>query len=322
MSSTSLADTLAVERVGDDEYLSRGTPVRMGNARPIAYGGSTLGIAVSAAIATVPGTHRAFSILGHYLGPASTDHPLRCKVVRTRSTATFSTRRVEVRQAQPKDGSLRLVMEVIVDFQVVEDALFTYNAKPHRGLIPLEESKPYAEVAEALRDGGKLSQELFEVGKAAFAANQRHFETRIPADSVSGQNFNGLAKTATSQDDLDITERGSSDWSRSRDDGELNHGDQLAILAFFMDGGLSFLPLAHQSMFLHEAGACSSLDFALRVYQPALDMRKWHFRERNTTVAGHGRTYSESRLWDQDGNMVASMTQQSILRPQQVKASI
>ncbi|KAH7376653.1 thioesterase-like superfamily-domain-containing protein [Plectosphaerella cucumerina] len=315
-----LATKLAVERIGDDEFLSKALPVRMGNVAPIAYGGSTLGIAVNAALATVPSTHRLYSLLGHYLGPASIEQHLQCKVIRTRSTATFATRRVEVRQAQ-KDGSLRLVLEIIADFQVIEEAKFTYNAKPLRTFASVADSKPDDEVGEALLAAGKITQKQLDIVRTSFAANRRHFETRIPPESLSGQTYNGIAKGSTTQDHLDMTERASGDWVRSRDE-QLSDNDQVTVLSFFMDGGLAFLPLAHSGMFLNEAGACSSLDIALRLYQPKLDMREWHFRERNSTVAGHGRTYTEARLWDEKGNVVASMTQQGILRPKKVKASI
>ena len=82
-----------------------------------------------------------------------------------------------------------------------------------------------------------------------------------------------------------------------------------------MDGALSFLPLAHNAMFLDDAGACSSLEFAFRLFDTDLDLTRWHLREMKTVTGGNGRTYSESRLWDSEGNMVANMTQQSILRP-------
>ncbi|KAH6662922.1 thioesterase-like superfamily-domain-containing protein [Plectosphaerella plurivora] len=315
-----LASQLAIERTGDDEYVSKALPVRMGNIAPIAYGGCTLGVAVNAALATVPSTHRLYSLLGHYLGPASIQEHLQCKVYRTRSTGTFATRRVEVRQAQ-KDGSLRVVLEVIADFHVVEEAKFTYSAKPTRTFASVEDSKPEDEVSEALLAAGKISQKQLDIARTSFAANRRHFETRLPPDSMSGQNLHGLAKTSTTQDHLDLTEKVSGDWVRSKDK-DLNDNDQVAILSFFMDGGLAFLPLAHSNMFLNEGGACSSLDIALRLYQPKLEVRDWHFRERHSTVAGHGRTYTEARLWDEKGNMVASMTQQGILRPKKVKASI
>lgn len=77
------------------------------------------------------------------------------------------------------------------------------------------------------------------------------------------------------------------------------------------------MPLSHNHQFLDDSGACSSLDFALRVFTNDLDMSKWHYREMNTITGGIGRTFSEARLWDNGGErrMVALMTQQAILRP-------
>jgi len=62
------------------------------------------------------------------------------------------------------------------------------------------------------------------------------------------------------------------------------------------------------------------LDFALRVFSNDVDFSAWHFKEMKTSVGAEGRTYSEARMWDENGSMVASMTQQSILRPRPAKA--
>jgi acyl-CoA thioesterase len=84
-----------------------------------------------------------------------------------------------------------------------------------------------------------------------------------------------------------------------------------------MDGFLSFLPLAHNRMFLDDAAACSSLDFALRLFVVDLKVDDWNLREMKTVCGGNGRTYTEGRLWDQQGKLIASMTQQAVLRPKQ-----
>lgn len=81
-----------------------------------------------------------------------------------------------------------------------------------------------------------------------------------------------------------------------------------------MDGGLSTLPLTFDHMFLEDAGACSTLDFALRIFSNDVRFDQWHLREMRTHTGGNGRTYSEGTLWDEKGNMVCSMTQQNILR--------
>ena len=100
----------------------------------------------------------------------------------------------------------------------------------------------------------------------------------------------------------------------------VSQGENMAALGFNMDGGLSFLPLIHggEGKFLDDVGACSSLDFSMRIFQSGeekMEMDKWKLKERRTIAAAGGRTYSEGRLWDERGMIVASMTQVCILRP-------
>ena len=148
------------------------------------------------------------------------------------------------------------------------------------------------------------------------------FETRPCIGGVSGQNLAGAAKhVETTQDHLPITSKVSAEWQRATQPLP-NQDEQAAALAFLMDGGLSFLPLIHDHRFLEDAGACSSLDFALRIFVPVININQWHLKERKVIAADAGRTYSESRLWNQNGGMVASMTQQCILRPKPLRAAI
>ncbi|KJZ71907.1 hypothetical protein HIM_08752 [Hirsutella minnesotensis 3608] len=271
--AASLASQVAVKETGPDEYLSMELPIAMGNKMPIAYGGVILGVAVSAALATVPAKHKLYSVVGHFLGPTSLKQRLQCKVTRTRDTRSFTTRRVTVGQVQP-GGAIRLVVELIADFH-------------------------------------------FEASNALFAADERYFIRRWPPESMSAQNLGGMVTTIpTKQDSLSITARSSAEWYRARE-ALGDDRDQIASLLFLMDAGLSFLPLTHSHRFLDDVGACSTLDFALRILKPDLDLEQWHIRERTTSAAGHGRTFSEGRLWDEQGHMVASMTQQSIMRPKE-----
>ena len=75
------------------------------------------------------------------------------------------------------------------------------------------------------------------------------------------------------------------------------------------------MPLSHNGMFLDDAGACSTLDFSLRVMVERLDLGKWHLRELRTNAGGGARTFSECDVWDEAGRLVASMSQQCVLRP-------
>ncbi|CAK7218464.1 hypothetical protein SBRCBS47491_003519 [Sporothrix bragantina] len=312
-----LAEQLSVKPVGTDGSLFESVhcPIRMGNAAPIAYGGSTLGVAVAAAAHTVPSTHKLYSVLGHYLGPAGITAHVRIKVDRTRDTKSFATRRVQVIQEQ--NGKERTCLDLLIDFHVVEDAYYQYDEPPEQ---PLDAARPEdclsweEQIADHVAKKN-INRGIAALAENAFAPNNHFFENRGVPQSVSAQNLLGLAKKVkTTQDGLPITAKWSSVWSRLRSHKPESDGAQWASLAFIMDAALSFLPLTHDQRFLDDAGACSSLDIALRVFQPEVDLRKWHLRQAKTKTAAAGRTYSENILWDDQGRMVASMTQQSIMR--------
>jgi acyl-CoA thioesterase len=50
-----------------------------------------------------------------------------------------------------------------------------------------------------------------------------------------------------------------------------------------------------------------------------VDLNEWHLKEMKTINGAEGRTFGEAHLWDLKGNLVASMTQQSIMRPHKPK---
>jgi acyl-CoA thioesterase len=93
--------------------------------------------------------------------------------------------------------------------------------------------------------------------------------------------------------------------------------EQMSTMGFLMDSFLAFCPLVFTHRGFFDAGASGSLDFALRFFERSdkVDFNKWHLREVVTVAGAEGRTYSEARMWDESGKMIASMTQQCILRP-------
>lgn len=86
-----------------------------------------------------------------------------------------------------------------------------------------------------------------------------------------------------------------------------------------MDGALAFLPLTYTHRFLWDADACSTLEFSLRFMRPIQwtsdqGQGNWFLQEQTTEAGSHGRTFSSGRMWDTEGNLIAVMTQFSILR--------
>lgn len=321
--AASLAEQVAVEPSGPDAFVSRANPGRMGNAANIAYGGCAIAIALQAAFQTVRPGYLPYTVMGNYLGPAFTDRPLLCSVRRLRDTRTFATRQVDVSQ-ELDDGTVRLCMAVLADFQVREKAsMYEYSAAPLRKYSPVEKCLDAGKLVESMVDKGHLPRELGRLFTIMYGMKARFMESRLCPEGVSGQNLVGAAKRRTDQDHLRITDKTSADWTRVRH--PIPHlSSRFAALGFIMDETLSFLPLTHTNKALHDAAACSSLDFAVRFFTADVDLSRWHFREWNTIAGRDGRTYTESRMWDEEGNMVANMTQQSILRPKpgQPKASL
>lgn len=316
---TTLTDHTAVEQLGPNEFVSKYNPGRFGNVPNIAYGGCTSGIATRAACATVPDGYFCYSVLGTFLGPSATDAQLHVSVERTRDTKTFATRRVLVKQTRA-DGSTRACLDMLADFHVREPALLTFSPPPS---IDLRREGPRASPTRA-----ELTQQAVDAGRIAgddpqavfanatmFQAHETNFEARIVASGMAGQNLYGiLSRTPTTQDDRHPTERFSGDWGRAKC-ALGDAGERAAALVFLLDGALSFTPLAHHHLWFGDAGANSTLDFAVRWLVPDADLTKWHLRERRTIAGGHGRSLNESRLWDEDGTLVATATQQCILRP-------
>jgi acyl-CoA thioesterase II len=314
MSASTIAQFLAVRKINKDEYESLYNPERMGNTAPIAYGGCTVGIAVAAAYQTIrPGFH-AYSMLGHYLGPAMVDRKLFATVRRVRDTKTFSTRSVEVSQVLD-DGSRRVCVTMLADFQIQEPKdLLNYSTPPSRKWEHWSKALTTDQVKDKFVAEGKLTKDVAEGFKRLFGLKARYFDERVCQNSLFKQVFNGILKhLPTTQDHLPLTERISADWFKTKEKFE-KESENVSSLAFIMDAALSFLPLTHNHLFLDDAGACSSLDFALRVFDNHVDIGNWHLREMRTTTAREGRTYSAARIWDEQGKMVAEMTQQSILR--------
>ena len=319
MAFPTLAEQIGVEEVGLDEFISICLPFRIANSAPIAYGGCAMSVAVTAAVRTVKPAYHPYSVLGYFLGPARTDLKLKCRVRRLRDTRTFATRQVEVFQTL-KTGESRLCLTLTADFQVKEASMYEYSVPPVLRYRHSSECPTQDENAESLVEQGYMTSKRANEFVNMFRPMRTFFESRFSPEGVAAQTLNGYAKSAPStQDHLPLTSRTSGDWFRVRE--PLSKDDQLAGLAFWIDGGLSFVTLIHDHKYIEDVGACSTLDFAIRIFDNDLDINNWHLRERVTLSGSLGRTYSEARLWNSQGKLVASMTQQCIMRPKEVPKS-
>ncbi|CAG9942282.1 unnamed protein product [Clonostachys rosea f. rosea IK726] len=307
-----ITEQISVERLKDGRFVSKFTPVQFGNLRAT-YGGNTIGVAFNAASQTVPPGFSAYSILGHFLGPALKEHKLYCKVHDTRTTRTFATRRVEVSQEQT-DGTFRTCLELIADFHASEPSMLEFSARPTMAWPKPRDCPDRHEYAQGMLDRGEVNEAQMEEFRKSFDEDRDYFETRICTGGMAAQNLTGIAGgLPTTQDTIPVTSRVSAEWLRARGT-FATQAENIAALAFIMDGTLAFLALTHNHLWVDAAGPCGSLDFALRILAPQVKMGDWNLRERVVHHSGSGRTFAEGRLFDEQGKLLASMTQQCFMR--------
>ncbi|KAH8657756.1 thioesterase-like superfamily-domain-containing protein [Xylariales sp. PMI_506] len=309
-----LADLIAVEEIAPNEYVSKHLPANMGVALPIAYGGCALGVAIHAASLTVPSNFHLYSVLGHYHGPASLTEKLYITVERTRDTRSFATRRIRITQRTPKKA--RVCMDMMADFHAREQQSLAYSAPLPGSYPPAEDLPTVGQVVDEIRNKGRvLSDKDLIIHEGRTAPLGALFDIRLCPGSLSRETLYGLLNPCpTSQDHLPVGSRRSAEWVRMRERLS-SDAEHVAALAFGLDGGISTLPLLHnQEIRLDQVVASASLDFALRLMQPTVDMNKWHLQERITSSSAGGITYGEAKLWNDQGILVASMSQQCILR--------
>jgi acyl-CoA thioesterase II len=322
MTASTFAEQIALRKLSADEFVTVFNPDKMGNTANIAYGGCALAVSIAAACESVEPQYRAYSITGNYLGPALTDRPLFASVRRIRTTKNFSTRQVELSQEQ-NDGSKRSCLFVIADFMVKEElAVLTYSAQPSMKYSKVEDCLTMDALHEHLIKDKGVHPKKIAMKKIVFGLMARYFDQRGCPEGIMAQNLYGIAKELpTTQDDRPVTSKTSADWFKCLVPAK-TVSEHLAALSFELDGSLSFVPLSHNHQFIDDAGACSSLEFALRLFTADIDLNDWLLREIRPITAGEGRTFTEARVWDRSGKMVASMTQQCIMRPKPVKSSI
>lgn len=289
-SDITLNRQIGVEAIRPGCYRSVVNPTRMGKLSSTAFGGNLLAIAVNSTYQTVSHLHHLYSICGHFLRPATTDRKLICEVQNVRDTRSFQTRVIRVSQ-EADDGSMRACLVASADFHVEEPAsMVTYSVLPRSS----DSATPVPVNTKSSAHHGyglyKYIEKFTDVQPILF---QEGDTDRIPETAPSVI---------------------SSERFRVRGPLE-SQAEELSALAFYMDRGLAYIPADHSGYELLDASACATLDFALRIFRPQITLKNWHVSEQRTAVANNARAFSEGRVWDENGILVASMTQQTMLRP-------
>lgn len=285
-STITLNRQIAVEPLGSGRYCSAINPTQMGMLASTVFGGNCLAVAVNAAYQTTSPSHHLHSICGHFVRAATTDRKLICELETIRNTRTFETRHIRVTQ-EDDDGSTRLCLLASADFHIEESrSMVTYTSAPITANSPSSTAP------------SKTSANSYGLYKYI-----EHFtDTQPILVDTNGEGVRSAPSKVSAE--------------RFRARGPLeSEAEQISAIAFYMDKGLAYIPANHSGYELLEAGACATLDFAFRLFTNKVNLQNWHTMEQKTSVAENARAFSEGRVWDDGGRLLASMTQQTILRP-------
>lgn len=277
-----LVKLLSLEKI--EENLFRGQSQDLGWGT--VYGGQVLGQALSAAVQTVPADRSVHSLHAYFLRPGDVSKPIIYDVDRIRDGRSFTTRRVVAIQ----NG--RPIFNLSASFQIEEDG-FSHQSEMPEATAP----------EELLTDQERVQQNYDRVPKflkeRALAA--RPFEIRAvdPLDDP-------IAPSPTAPT--------SKHWLKTT--GEL--ADDLALHQFLLAyaSDFSFLTTSmrpHGVSWLSPSMQVASIDHAMWFHRP-FRVDEWLLHTVESTSASGARGYVRGRIFDPSGNLVASTSQEGLIR--------
>ena len=275
-----LITLLKLERIEDNIF--RGVSRDIGS--PQVFGGQVLGQALSAAQHTVEG-RVAHSLHAYFLRRGDVNAPIIYDVDRARDGGSFSNRRVvAIQHGRP-------ILNLAASFQTPQDGL-SHQAK-----------MPDVPPPEGLKDLTHLAVDVLDkipVKLRRFMTDQRPFEFR----PVEPSNFDAPKKLPPYKNV----------WVRAVDtlsDETALHQNLLAYVSDFELVATSTLP--HAVPFNRGGVILASLDHALWFHR-AFRMDEWLLYSMESTNASGARGYALGKFFKQDGTLVASTTQEGLVR--------
>ncbi|KFI82311.1 acyl-CoA thioesterase [Bifidobacterium psychraerophilum] len=262
------------------------------------YGGQVIAQSVIAAGKTVPEGRLPHSIHGYFVAAGDIHQDVLFDVENLRDGRSFSARRVNATQS---DGT---ILTAIASFQVPDQQGVEFAD-------PMPEHVPEP---EGLSSAKELMAPYAE--QSPFA---NYYATKSPFDirHVTPSILLGVDKHAVAEDSgkqmVWMRTDGGADGSQMMNRAMLALGcDQIMMEPVLRRAGLSMTT---------RGISFASLDHSMWWYRD-VDMSQWHLYVQDTPTAAHGRGLSKAMVYSQDGELVAAMAQEAMIRvPQQPSAA-
>ena len=278
-----LLDLLDIEQI--EVNMFRGVSPAEGWQR--VYGGQVIGQALVAASRTVEDESRvAHSLHGYFLRPGDTTIPILYSVDRIRDGRSFNTRRVVAVQKG------QAIFSMSVSFQVMEEGLHHQIDMP-AGVKPPEDCATEAELRAAYID--KIPEEF-----------KSNFERPRPIEMRFVEPINDFEPEPMSPYQ--------NVWIKAADampdDIRLNQ----CLLAYASDMTLldtCYRP--HGIGWSNDNFQVASLDHAMWFHRP-FKTDEWLLYSQDSPYSGGSRGFNRGSFYTQDGQLIASATQEGLIR--------
>lgn len=246
------------------------------------FGGQVMAQAMSAAQHTIDSEFSVHSLHSYFLLPGDANLPVFCQVERVRDGRSFATRRVKAIQKG------NIIFDCMCSFQRPETGL--EHQSPQMPQVPGPENFSN-DVAKYEKPGVTLSERM----KTALPFHKPIEIRTVPSDSEQAQQYVWLRLVENDpvSDKLAFHQRALCYAS-----------DYYFLLSAVRKHGLS--PSDNNVRL-------ASLDHALWLHR-RFDFNQWLLYVSESPSSANGRAYVRGQLFSQDGQLIASTTQEGLLR--------
>ncbi len=280
-----LVRLLDLEQIENDIF--RGTQPDESMLR--VFGGQVAGQALVAAGRTVPSDRPVHSLHAYFLRPGDPSVPIVYEVDRIRDGKSFTTRRVVAVQHG------KAIFNLAASFQVVEEGVAHAEPMPD---VPDPESLP----TQAERMAPYAHEAPWYTRKRAIDIRYVEDPPRVLRDRVRSGEAEGRSHSRV--------------WMRA--DGILPDDPLLHVCAVTFASDMTLLDSAlmpHGLAFGYDPLMLASLDHAMWFHKP-FRADEWFLYDQASPAASGGRGLARGSIYTRDGDLVVSVMQEGLIRPQ------
>lgn len=239
------------------------------------FGGQVLAQCLMAANKTVPEAMTAHSMHAYFLRAGDSTAPIEFEVDPIRDGRSFATRRVVARQ------HTQAIFNTSISYQVHEDGMRHTDRMPDVG-------------ARAFKHEPELTSE----GKLRYPLLERYGVERMRAEDTAGS----------------AMKVGQNNWYRGK--GTLVNDPRVHQAALVLISDFSLLSTAlraHKEIDWWRDFMFASLDHSIWFHEPA-DLNKAVLYHCDSPWSGNARGFNRGQFWSSDGVLLASTTQEGLMR--------